>query len=587
MPGSPGSDVADDAAGRGEFSAELGGLRRRHRRDDRVDLGLRVAGEQPRDRVAQRTRFIRRVQPPRQRRTGRPQCVEQPPGGVERPKARQRGEGLAHRDDQLRLVVVVAVGPLPRVARDSGRLFAGESLLRLRLGGMGLDGEGGCRGQELQQVRQSCGAARRGALGREPCPERPSVGHQRRVSWVVAEPDLRLGVRCRSPPLQVGDEGAGPPGVIARLVHEGDQHGPSLTAPAGYPDCTMALHTKHPASAPADRPGARDDASPPAARVVHLRALHGAVRNGLGARHRPAADHLPDHRRGDPLRGPVVPRPPPRAVAPAARVRAGVRRVGDAVAAVVGLAADHRAHAAAAGHHDAPGALRRGRAHLARARARHRVGPQVGHRAVAAVRAVGVDLHPEARDARVRAAPGGRGSHRVLVAQQPLRGRAHPGDRRQRQPPRPAVPARDHRVRHPARRRRPEARPALGVDRTVGLPDDPRRLRDRVRRGLRRRGRAGHRAADAPSPTSPEIALPYYIGYLVVGVGGAITVWLLRDRLFARLRARLRSHRTRGHLAGRDRQGPGAADRRLGLRHTRGTLPIRPSTPGSPTTARP
>ena len=132
----------------------------------------------------------------------------------------------------------------------------------------------------------------------------------------------------------------------------------------------------------------------------------------------------------------------------------------------------------------------------------------------------------------------------------------------------PVAPARDHRVRHPARRRRPAAHPALrcGSALSAYLFYPRRRSATAYVAALRRRDRAGHRAADAPRQASPASARTYYIGYLVVGLGGAVAVWLLRDRIFAALG---RSSDLTGRetiWAGRARARQRAADRRLGIR---------------------
>ena len=282
-------------------------------------------------------------------------------------------------------------------------------------------------------------AARRGALGREPRPERPSVGHQRGVARMVAEPDLRLGVRCRSPPLEVGDEGAGPPGVIARLVHEGDQHRPSLTAPARYPDCTMALHTKHPASAPPTAP-ARETTRHLLLRAwcvfVLFMALSGDARGYTPSGPRRSRSGWAHRRSG------IVLVDPAWRVDPASRScsGAGCRRVrrsrtslGDAVAPVVGLAADHGAHAAAAGG-------------ITTLQALFVASVLTWRELVRAIASalkwvIGLSLLFELWVVALRRKPVMPGFAprpptsdpiELLVAQQPLRGRSHPGDRRQR-----------------------------------------------------------------------------------------------------------------------------------------------------------
>ncbi len=159
-------------------------------------------------------------------RRRRVQGVQQPSGLGERTQSHEGAEPLAQRDDDLGLVVVVAVQTLRCVARDSGALLPREALPRLVPRGVRLDRQRGCRGQQFQQERQR----RAPGLG-EGDVERASVRRPRRAAGVVAVPDLGLRSPRRRTPLQSRDQRRGAPGVVARLVGDRRQHAPSLEPP--------------------------------------------------------------------------------------------------------------------------------------------------------------------------------------------------------------------------------------------------------------------------------------------------------------------------------------------------------------------
>ena len=148
--------------------------------------------------------------------------------------------------------------------------------------------------------------------------------------------------------------------------------------------------------------------------------------------------------------------------------------------------------------HDPPGAVHRQRADLARDRPHHRVGPQMGPRPVARVRTLGVDLHPRAHPARLRRRGGGR-SDRVLVAQQPLRGRPPAGHHGQRESARAGRAARRSSCSPSAS---PPARPAAPCSASGSASSAYLFYRavvgHRLHGGGRRRDRPRHGPADAP-----------------------------------------------------------------------------------------
>ena len=78
----------------------------------------------------------------------------------------------------------------------------------------------------------------------------------------------------------------------------------------------------------------------------------------------------------------------------------------------------------------------------------------------------------------------------------------------------------------------------------------------------------------------------YYIAYAAVGLGGALAFWLLRDRDLHGARPQLRPHRRESDLAGGARARRAAAAHRLGILHAVDRDAIPRSTSGSSTTAR-
>src|SRR6187549_1582326 len=119
---------------------------------------------------------------------------------------------------------------------------------------MDLDRERGCRREQLHQIREPSRRAGDAALLGEPLPERAPVGHVRRTAGVVAEPHLGFVPAGGRAPLEIGDERRRTPVVVAGGVRHSGEHASRVRGVSGYPDLTMAVHTKHPASAPPAAP---------------------------------------------------------------------------------------------------------------------------------------------------------------------------------------------------------------------------------------------------------------------------------------------------------------------------------------------
>ena len=208
----------------GEVGSELDRACGLERGDDRVDDGLRVPRQQPRDRVGERGVV---ADPRGQRRGGVAEFREQTRGGLDVPQPAERDEAVAQGHDHLGLVVVVGV-----VARRGGGQIAlrGEALLRLSLRRMGLNRQRLLRREDLEQVRQSAARADLDALLADPFVERATtpVTNVRGVGGVVAEPHLRLGLRSLRPSLELCDERRRPPVERTRVVAKWYKHAPTL-----------------------------------------------------------------------------------------------------------------------------------------------------------------------------------------------------------------------------------------------------------------------------------------------------------------------------------------------------------------------
>ena len=201
---------------------ELVGVRRGERGDEVIDLCLGGTGEQPRDRCAQRCRRNVGCQVLAQRGDAgcRGEGVQHPQRVLDRPQAAQRLETVAEGDDELGLVVLVAVvaGRVtsihPRLPREADLCLRASRvhLNRQRIGG----------GEQLEQIRQ-CAAGHR--------VEGAAVSDIGGIAGVVAEPHLGFGGSRRRAPLKAGDQSGRPPGVVARFIGDGQQHAPIVGGP--------------------------------------------------------------------------------------------------------------------------------------------------------------------------------------------------------------------------------------------------------------------------------------------------------------------------------------------------------------------
>ena len=147
--------------GRGELCDVVGcclGERPREGRAEHLLVTSSVAAGEKRVEAIERSPAARRPQCTRCARQQR----EQLPRLRDGPEADERAELVAQRDDDLGLVVVVAVEPVVGVAGDTGGLLPRESGFGFGLRRMRLDRQRRPRREELQEERQ-----RRLAEGRE------------------------------------------------------------------------------------------------------------------------------------------------------------------------------------------------------------------------------------------------------------------------------------------------------------------------------------------------------------------------------------------------------------------------------------
>ncbi len=219
-------DAVDEAAHLGSAAHEEG---------ERVAQYVRLGAREARQHRADHGRVG--VGPRRVEREQQRECL---PHLGERAEAAERVELVAEREDQLGLVQRVLVVPVRRVDRDAAVLLVAEAAARAVEVRVRLQRQRAVGREHLEEEREAGAVARAEAPGErtergrgvrvDPLGQRPRAADRRRVDHaggravVRPEPELRLRAAGRLAAEQLGDGGAGTPGVVAWGVGEGSEH---------------------------------------------------------------------------------------------------------------------------------------------------------------------------------------------------------------------------------------------------------------------------------------------------------------------------------------------------------------------------